>query len=940
MALHLADFRLRLKEVDARVARMRDRKARAKASEALTPINDWADWFAALERHTSIRLTFVEGTNEEAPRFHNLEARIHINSDVLPLPGFLRFVTGDPFGTRGHVQGIAESWTDRVAGPTTAPLPPSLQTPAPPAGNLIQFPASFSLTNKKTHPGFQTIQTCFLGAKTATAWAQGGAIVGPQCLLTWVQVINAVLSSSHRLGHPASSPPLPSLVAFLQEPDADELVSEPSAPGSDASSASGDASGSEDAADDRADLPRVTLPGPWSPADHRPGCHQRDYLLSVPDLANLSAAAFSVPAVPYAPKKQAAQEQGQQALTHPLTAPSADCYRVNVANFRHFLVAMYTDPIPERSADFAARLARYDLSRAAFEHIREAHYRDLNGHVIKHAPWTSNKKYPPKPAITYVIPSFTVAVEAKLIEMLALGDAAPLTEGSVVVVVYITDGMGRKIHRAKLSAGFMLLAVHRFPGMLRALVPTWAHGGPYAAVHHRTIHAHEAIGGELERLSRHKVFGKHPVVLRAYTDMLEATLLYSPPSYYGPGGICWLATQKLGYHFLSHAGCGMCPLSGFEIFRIPKGGPPTQPAETRAVPMEVRGRDSLELPWSWGSVHLVGHGVMCLVASIGVDFPEEPKDAREFVDRIFPGLGWNIFRDPQRAQKLEAMRQKVQQCRRRQPGGERVDPDEDLLPDVEAADIAGRGDPLNAPAGAGGSGGGQWSSRAVPHLVRMKESRALIDDEAKLKEFARHCRKRPPFPDPVDPSQPAVDVADHLVEGMAVLRARRYLKDHVHSREDARAWQLRGRRVFHRMKCLASRTTPWDGREVLPTVPWFKASSKAVQEALLAQVDQLPYDQQASAVAMAAHLCFEHGFDHLVDPDIPFEQAVRLTEEAGDHWFSYLYYTVPCFQPSPASTLSGKVRAVWQTILEASSALVPRQTGALASRIETNRAYA
>lgn len=152
-------------------------------------------------------------------------------------------------------------------------------------------------------------------------------------------------------------------------------------------------------------------------------------------------------------------------------------------------------------------------------------------------------------------------------------------------------------------------------------------------------------------------------------------------------------------------------------------------------------------------------------------------------------------------------------------------------------------------------------------------------------------------------------------------------------------WQIRGRRIFHNMKLLAARTNPWNGREALVDVPWVKEASAAVRDKLLDQVASLPYDQQASAVAMAAHMCFEHGFDHLVDEEVPFEQAIRLTEEAGDHWFSYLYYTIPCFEPSVPKTLTGKVRTAWQTIQEASTALVPRQTGALASRIETNRAY-
>ena len=930
--MNLRSARDRATVVDAAIVKFKPPKKRNQAAEALAPIHEWFDWFEQIERTTSVRFSFEEGFNVEAPRFTNLEARVHLHHDILPLPGFLRFVTGDAFGTRGHTIGITDSWVSRSSADVIYPYPASLKLPSPVPSTLIGIPSSFKLDDRSTHPGFQTIGVAFLGAKTATAWGQAGNVVGPRCLLTWIQVLNALLVAPPELAVSATGPPLTVALPLLAEPDADDLVSVPSQDDGDVSESEDDAESTAPSAG--AGLQHVVLPGPWSPADHRPGQHMRDYMLAVKGLPELAMAAFSTPAA--AAASGAGQEQ-QPLLTHPMAVPAADAYRPSISRFSNFLIGMYTDPIPERSAEFAARLSRYELSRDTFQEIRDALFEEVTGHVIRHPPWTSNAQYPPRPAVTLVTRSFIVAVEAKLLEMIALRDMeGDLTPGKAILIVYISDGAGRRVHLAKVAAGFFLLCVHSRLGHMRALVPAWLHGGPYAAVHHRTMMAHDAIGSQLEQLAAAKLLGKYPVVLRCFTDIAEASLLYSPPSYYGPGGICWLQTAKLGYYFISRAGCGCCSQTGLEIFSIPKGGPPQTDVETRAVPPVVRGRDTLDLPWWWGSTHAVGHGVMCLVASVGVDMPEDMKEAREFFARVFPGLGWNIYRDPLRAAKLQSLRAAITKRRR----GEQIlpgDTPEDLDAEIEAADVAGRADPANGPS-AGAKGASSWESRSVPHSCRMKESRGFLDNDEVIATAAAFCDKRPPIVDPVDPSQPAVPLGEYFREGVAYLRARRYVTRYVDSK-NVRRWRWRGRRVFHLMKALAARTHPWRGREVMPTVPWFADSSAEVKAALLAQLDAIPYDQQASCVAMAAHQCFEHGFDHLVEDGVPFDQAARLVEEAADHMFSYLYYTVPALQPSVPHLLSGKVRAIWQVMQEASFALVPRQTGPLASRIETNRAY-
>ena len=111
---------------------------------------------------------------------------------------------------------------------------------------------------------------------------------------------------------------------------------------------------------------------------------------------------------------------------------------------------------------------------------------------------------------------------------------------------------------------------------------------------------------------------------------------------------------------------------------------------------------------------------------------------------------------------------------------------------------------------------------------------------------------------------------------------------------------------------------------------------QAVFERASRMVQRLPYDASKSPYKVSAHMLYDHGLDVLMDEKIPFDVARNITEEAGDHFFVYLYYTVPAINPREIGTRAC-VMSVWQVCVEAQMSGTP--TSSTQRRAMINRAY-
>ena len=921
----LAVAHARVDRIDVWCTRTPMNRQKKAAKGAVAGIRDWLKWLQEIVDTGQFDVAFEKGVNEKSPKFHNMEAIISRGGQSVRLPGFLQYTTGDSFGTLRDLRATAQSWCARVAGTTTTPFMPGFE-PDPAksreTSDYIEFPAAFDIANARTWPGFQTIHSVFLPWSSNQAWGQDGDVVGMHILYAWVQVVNTLLAST--AGQTAD------LEVLHDCPDGGDLESIPSEGGPPSADDVGGQSDGEEAPEDEVEV--VEMPQPkgstkWAPVDYRPGEKTRDYDIHVPSLLALATSVTSFPH-PIAARQ----------VRHPLTPPADTAYRHNVALFRHAMSGIYADPIKETSEAYRQRLLDYGIEGQTYRDLREDQFKDTSSNdVLVHPKWCSRgSKFPPRSAETRAVRNVIVAVEAAMIVAMANGEAQLPPEGAPILLLYLADAAGRKIFRIKVSMGAILVGAMTSLAAIKALVPFWMHGGPFAAIHHHAIMKSDLVGGQLERLSRARLFGKWPVQLRALTDLAEAAVLYSPPSLYSVGNLNWLCTKRQGYAFCLRATCPCCTLTGMEIFTlVPPGTPDAIEVAQRAVPPTVRGRDSIELPHWWGGVHAVNRAMASHCATVAVDFPPEASEARDLFTGFFPGLGWNVYRDPGRAQKLQAQTERLQ--KRRQRGSAAAMEEEGADEAAEADDQAEQ-----EARDVGGAHGGakKWVSRAVPSETRAKDAKVLLSDADKLRRAGEHCDSRPPIIDPSNPAGDGLPLAVHWAEGIAICQARRWPSRYIKSRPDARKWQARGRRHFRWMKCLAARTHPWQADKELVGVPWFEALDATAKAAVMTAAKRIYFDQQASGVSMGSHVVFEHGFDYLLDEQVPFDQAIRAVEEAGDHFFSYLYYTVPAMSPADgAYTVAGSLRTVWQTALEAMSCGVPRQTGRLAARIETNRAY-
>ena len=118
---------------------------------------------------------------------------------------------------------------------------------------------------------------------------------------------------------------------------------------------------------------------------------------------------------------------------------------------------------------------------------------------------------------------------------------------------------------------------------------------------------------------------------------------------------------------------------------------------------------------------------------------------------------------------------------------------------------------------------------------------------------------------------------------------------------------------------------------------WFLKLAPAVQRKVLTTVNGsgTKIDYPHTCLGVGIHASFEH-MTEIFDL-FPWSVSSKIVEEAFDHFFSYMYYTVPAVANRSLQT-SQNAATVWMVMMEAHVAGIPRQSPA-AEAMLLNSAY-
>ena len=154
---------------------------------------------------------------------------------------------------------------------------------------------------------------------------------------------------------------------------------------------------------------------------------------------------------------------------------------------------------------------------------------------------------------------------------------------------------------------------------------------------------------------------------------------------------------------------------------------------------------------------------------------------------------------------------------------------------------------------------------------------------------------------------------------------------------DARAVHRRlGETAFMWYKHMCAQSHPWTVDALRADPPaWFLALPDPAKAEIMKTLAGTRIDYPKTCIGAGIHLAFEHMCD--VFDMLEWIAAERVVEEAFDHFFSYLYYTVPAVATRSLRT-ADVARTTWQIVLEAHAAGIPRQSGAQESKVR-NSAY-
>ena len=604
------------------------------------------------------------------------------------------------------------------------------------------------------------------------------------------------------------------------------------------------------------------------------------------------------------------------------------------------LYALYLDPIRTSSEAWTKRLREeWACSRPAFDRMESSLFYELN-----HEPALIHLTERGSAAYSFKQISFKGAMEAAVFMGMAKNlvskefrnsfethrDGAP----TPIITIYIyLDAAGRVINGCKVTILYLIPLIYTAVGSLHVLVPVACHIGRWTKAQATAFWSW--VAPDL-RMVHHITFAgiRFAVRWKFGPDMAE---LWNSMTV-RHGNIPWIASDTQGMAWFGKGCSGYDDRSMHTALSRKLFISEEMPSLPRHDVQPVFVGTDLSVPYLQAPVHRLIHTIgkhvaelACAYASLGY-----LGTAYHLVDCFPRTASWNpVPEAPVRSRK---------HLGRVEEGG---DPESASGSDAEPAAF-GAGEPRRTkkPASTprckdvacflqktGPWGGGdrpQWtdaegaSQTITRHRPNHEDVRALLADTPIILE------------DGTTVEALWVD----LVDFVTVTCLERRIPP-----EQLQAYRTKGMRILERWRLLCKYYRPWspqlggtipthprrgddgsggsgssrparteDGTGPLTEALWFRTKCLPEQrEATLEAAKAIEFDYPLCAIGPAGIDALDHGTKTF--EELSAQEAFAFTEQAGDHFFSYLYHTIPAVS---ARILKGKANAttIWKIILE------------------------
>jgi hypothetical protein len=572
------------------------------------------------------------------------------------------------------------------------------------------------------------------------------------------------------------------------------------------------------------------------------------------------------------------------------------------------LHSLYSDPISVNSAAWRERLKAIGFSGGEFELLRTQLFAEKSSAPLIH-PADKDRSW--SLAVSYRVFSVRHALEAALIRQAVAGnvDEALLKSSDSLTVFVYGDGAGRAINSLRVWMFAMIPACLTSMSSLSAVVPIAAHFGSFREMQRRVFH--HWMADELRTLTHINYRGDEKKLrFINISDLADAWSAYDKDDVAAGRSISFLTTAKRGHTYMTHRPCPMCHATMQDICSLSRG--PGELPERPVYP-RLRGID-MRMQYVNPRLHALINGLPKWLADAAIVLlrANEKRRARWVCSAFSQAGGFVPHADIFACEKLPESEELVTSGHQGHYGSK-------PRASVRGKDIKAflrDASPSNLPS--------DWFMQDVPpagfHLNNSGVRELLIgsvtdqDDHPRpLKELWDDVLR---FFNAFTPPDPAS------------LGTPRSLQAH----------RALGENCFHWYKLMLAKCRPWSTDDLHKKPPaWLlKLSSKeqiAVVDACSKSGTQIDYPQ--SCIGVGVHCAFEHMCD--IFDILPWTQASRVVEEAFDHMFSYLYYTVPAVATRSLQTTSNAA-TVWKVLLEATTAGFPSQSRTSEARL-LNSAY-
>lgn len=588
--------------------------------------------------------------------------------------------------------------------------------------------------------------------------------------------------------------------------------------------------------------------------------------------------------------------------------------------FNYVLAALYSAPQSVRSkltlTPWLKTVSHDLLSFDSFHKLRRMNVGDKSG-----APMilpgvmagVADREQRGKRCLLFQVRSVRTAVEAHLQRLSARGAMSSIGDEEPVVLLICGDGAGRRINGFKLWMLAVIPLQCERTGSLEAVLPLAMAFGSFLDDSRCTL---QLIMGEILASLTHVTLAAgasgpartHTVQLRNVSDLADATAQYRKEDVARPSTVSFVLKGRPLTFFTKHP-CPSCLQPAAEYCTVPNS-----PPRSRPFPPCWRG---FELPlWHrYGRLHAMIHGLPVMLSEMAILlFRAGQTRIARWICSAFP-----------RTSGFEP------------------------LAAIYAGEAVPAGSPSAQRAAAAAGRGDAWrcAGDRPPHMCRAKDAKTFIDGTRSSIVVRERLSEAPP----ADFSASALDVIDLLsmatvptsftsgrercpaVElNLAAIfeKAHRFFRGILHptqgtlGSEAARAvWRALGDDSFESLKRICALNAPFDvARDVPADAPFLRAATPEDRSRMMVQLERVPFQYSAVSLGPAAHVAYQHAVD--IFDELPFSSAAKATEEAFDHFFSYLYVTVPSIEPrSVSGSWSQDAARVWMCVLEATQVCVP-----------------